>query len=181
MLATASPTQKFQEMILYVAKESEGDPRFGATKLNKILFYADFSAYRKWGRSISGQEYQKLEWGPAPRHLVPAVEALEAAGECVQAQRDVYGHQLKKLIALREPDLSLFSAGEIDLLRDVLDNLRDLNATEVSGLSHEFLGWQAAGHGETIPYETCLLGRPRELTAEEEEFARAVAAEYYEA
>lgn len=172
MLATASPSQKFQEMILYVAKESEGDPRFGATKLNKILFYADFSAYRKWGCSISGQEYQKLEWGPAPRHLVPAVEALEAAGECVQ---------LKKLIALREPDLSLFSAGEIDLLRDVLDNLRDLNATEVSGLSHEFLGWQAAGHGETIPYETCLLGRPRELTAEEEEFARAVAAEYYEA
>ena len=35
-------TDKFRELILYIAQESEGDPNFGATKLNKILFFCDF-------------------------------------------------------------------------------------------------------------------------------------------
>lgn len=175
---TASHDAKFREMILYVAKEAQDDPKCGATKLNKILFYADFAAYRKWGRSISGQEYQKLEWGPAPRRLKPEVETLEREKACAWADRDYYGRTLKKLITLREPDLSRFSAEEIDLIRDVVDRLRELNATEVSDLSHEFLGWQAAEYGETIPYETSLVERSRPLTDDEEAYARNVAREY---
>lgn len=175
---SVSQDTKFREMVLYVAKEAQDDPKCGATKLNKILFYADFAAYRKWGASISGQEYQKLEWGPAPRRLKPEVEAMERSKDCVWAERDYYGRALRKLIALREPDLSLFSAEEVDLIRDVVDRLRELNATEVSDLSHEFLGWQAAEFGETIPYETSLIERPRPLTDDEEDYARDVAREY---
>jgi len=36
--------RKFQELLLYVAARCEGAPTFGATKLNKILFFADFLA-----------------------------------------------------------------------------------------------------------------------------------------
>jgi hypothetical protein len=97
--------QKFAEMILYVARETEGDRRCGATKLNKILFYADFGAHRKLGRAISGQEYQKLPHGPAPRALVPVVGDLEGEGACVWAERNYLGYTSKKLLALREPDL----------------------------------------------------------------------------
>ena len=68
--------EKIKEAILYVSKLSKGDPRFGAIKLNKILYYADFRAYRELGNSISNATYQHLNEGPAPRELLPAIEEL---------------------------------------------------------------------------------------------------------
>jgi len=63
--------EKLAELILYVCHKSEADERFGATKLNKILFYSDFAAYRQLGQPITGADYQNLEEGPAPRKLPP--------------------------------------------------------------------------------------------------------------
>lgn len=68
--------KKLAEAILYISKKSEGDESFGATKLNKLLFYSDFMAFGKLGEPITGQDYQKLEHGPAPRHLLPIQNAL---------------------------------------------------------------------------------------------------------
>ena len=59
---------KFREPLLYVAHKSERDPSFGATKLNKLLFIADFLSYAKAGKSITGQPYVKLKNGPAPKN-----------------------------------------------------------------------------------------------------------------
>lgn len=168
----ARPTEKFHEMILHVAGEAQNDPSCGATKLNKILFYADFWAYRALGRSISGQEYQKLPNGPAPRKILPATRELEERGDCAWAEREYHGYRLKKLIALRPADLSVFTAREIDIINRVVEELRELNATEVSDLSHRFLGWKAAGDRETIPYETVFIDAPRTLTDGEESWAR---------
>lgn len=43
------PDRRLAELILYIAEKCERDPNFGATKLNKILTFADFSAYlRDW-------------------------------------------------------------------------------------------------------------------------------------
>lgn len=175
-----APKRKFRELILYVAKESQGDPRCGSTKLNKILFYADFLAFRKLGRSISEQHYVKRELGPVPKQILPALRELEKAGQSAWAERDYYGHPLRKLIALREPDLSLFSAAEVDLVRNVIAELWELNGSEVSDLSHRFVGWQAAELGEEIPYGTVLVDGPRPLTDEENEWAQEVIREYRE-
>lgn len=166
---------KFRELILYVARETEGDERCGATKLNKILFYADFRAYQMLGQSISGQTYQKLEYGPAPKGIVPAVEAMVEGKECVWADRNHFGLHQKKLVALREAELDGFSASEIDLVRDVIDELRPLSARQISDLSHEFVGWQAADHGDDILYETVFVSEMRELTGKEQEWAAEAA------
>lgn len=167
----ATGIRKFCELILYVAREAEGDPRCGATKLNKLLFYADFRAYRRLGRSISDQRYRKGEFGPVPSRVVPAVKRMVERGECAWATRDYFGRELRKLIPLREPDLSVFSPEEIDLVRQVIDELWELNATEVSDLSHRFAGWQATGMGEEIPYATVFVGDPRPLSEEETAWA----------
>src|SRR6266540_3889807 len=53
--------EKLKELILYVADRSRDDLNFGAVKLNKILYYADFYAYRRLGHPITGAEYQKLQ------------------------------------------------------------------------------------------------------------------------
>jgi hypothetical protein len=170
--------RKFREMILYVARQSESDPKCGRTKLNKILFYADFRAYDVLGHAISGESYQKLENGPAPRALLRVVEEMEREGACTWAERSYYGKPLKKLLALREPDLSVFEPAEVDLMRSVIDELRPLNATEVSDLSHNFVGWQAAGMNEDIPYSTVFVDDPRPLSSEEQDWALTAIQEY---
>ena len=61
--------RKLAELILFISERSEGDPRFGAAKLVKLLFYSDFQAFRMWKHSITGQEYSMTENGPTPRRL----------------------------------------------------------------------------------------------------------------
>jgi len=157
---------KLAELILYIAQRCEGDERFGAIKLNKILFYADFVHYLQYGRSITGQEYQKLENGPAPRHLKPVHRMLEKEKAIKVVERSYFGRRQKKTIALREANLSHFSGSEIAVVDRIIRSLWDMNATETSDVSHKFVGWQYAELNETIPYPAALLDR-RPLTQEE--------------
>lgn len=50
---------KLRELILYVCKKLEDDPNFDEEKLKAVLFFTDFTAYRRFGKSITGQEYIK--------------------------------------------------------------------------------------------------------------------------
>mgnify|MGYP002508221313 CR=1 FL=1 len=56
---------KLFDMVSYIVmKHGEVFP----TKLNKLMFYADFNHYRKTGQSISGLQYRALNFGPVPDH-----------------------------------------------------------------------------------------------------------------
>src|SRR3954463_2620346 len=161
--------EKLKELILYIAQESEGDSTFGATKLNKVLFFCDFLSYRAYGEPITGQRYFKLPFGPAPRALVPVVNELVEEEACIKVRRSRFGLPQETIFAKREANLEVFRPRDIALAAHVLRQLRDNDAQEVSDLSHEFIGWQLAGDREDIPYETIFLGDPRRLTLTEEE------------
>lgn len=149
---------KLRELIIHVATMCAMDEPFGATKLNKILFNADFEAYRKWGKSISGQEYFALEWGPAPRAMKRVVSEMEKKRELVIQHRDYYGEQQDRPIPLRTADISLFTVEEMNLIFMTVNKHWGKSATKMSDESHEFLGWAVANLEETIPYEVALVG-----------------------
>jgi hypothetical protein len=148
---------KFKELILYIARKCEGDTAFGATKLNKVLFFSDFAAYRQLGMPITGARYQALRNGPAPRQLIPVRQEMERDGEIVELRRTYFGRLQKRLVAKREPNLRPFTGSEIAIVDAVIEDFEALNATELSGLSHDFVGWKYAALEEDIPYETALL------------------------
>jgi hypothetical protein len=148
---------KFRELIVYVASRMGEDTNFGATMLNKVLFYADFWHYAEWGTPITGAEYQRLRNGPAPRRLLPVQNALIEAGEARLVRKTVGRFQQKRLVPLRDADLSRFSAGEITFVDDVMKLLRDYTAGYVSTASHDFDVWRMAMDGETLPYEGALI------------------------
>lgn len=75
----AQSDERLAELIVYISQKCANHRKFGATKLNKILFYADFGSFKKYGCSITGTEYMKLPNGPVPRQLVPQRKALLAA------------------------------------------------------------------------------------------------------
>ena len=152
-------SDKFQELILYIAKECETDTYFGATKLNKILFYSDFLSFRETGQSISGAEYMRLDNGPVPRNLVPVRDQLISQDDLVIVYRDCLGRTQKRPVTRREPDISLFSALEIKTVDRVISKLWNKSATETSELSHKFIGWKVVENRETIPYKTAYINK----------------------
>ena len=148
---------KFRELLLYVAARMQDDPSFGATKLNKVLFYADFYHYAEYGQPITGAVYQKLAHGPAPKRLLPVQRELVADESAAVQRLRVGNFTQKRLVPLRDADLTGFSGTEIAMVEWVIEKLQHHSAITVSGASHRMLGWQIAAEGEVIPYASIFL------------------------
>lgn len=147
---------RLRELILYIAMRCESHQNFGATKLNKILFFADYISYLSYGETITDAPYQSLPNGPAPLYLVPVREQMKEAGDIAIRKELFYGNEQHRILALRKPKVDMFKARDIALLQDIIDQLEQRSATDVSDMSHG-LAWKVAHEKEIIPYEAVLL------------------------
>lgn len=166
--------EKLKNLILYVAEQSKDDPYFGATKLNKILYYVDFRAYRELGCPITGAEYQKLPDGPAPRELLKVRRQLLNEGRIALQNRQVFNYVQQRIVPL-DPAVdtgSSFLPNELAIIDDVLLMLRGKSGTEASEMSHDEAGWKLVGYYQTIPYETAWFP-PQGTELDEESLAIA--------
>lgn len=170
--------RKFVEMVLYVAGKLRDDRRGGATKLNKVLYFADFAHVRKTGVPISGADYQKLAHGPAPRRLKPVRDRLVREGDAVVEPVEVLGYRRDVLVPRRPVDLSVFTAAELATIDEVLADLDGMTARQVSDLSHEEPGWRMAAEGETIPYLRAFVAKQQISTPTSRRLGEAAARRY---
>ncbi|MHB2021660.1 MAG: Panacea domain-containing protein [Candidatus Xenobia bacterium] len=172
---------KFKALVLYVAHRCQFMENFGATKLNKILFYSDFLAYRRTGKPITGQEYQKQPNGPTARRMLPLLAELVESKQAVMQRKEIFDYQEDRLIPLAQPELTrLFTAEEIALVDQVIEWLGTKTAKWISHRSHAGLGWRVVDFGETIPYQTALIER-RPLSKEDRDHALKLADELQKA
>jgi antitoxin SocA-like protein len=158
--------EKLKELILFLARESEGDANFGAVKLNKELFYSDFLAYLHHGKSITGHDYIALERGPAPKYKMQIILGMVRRGELAIRKHEAFGGVQDRAFALREPNLDKFSKDEIQLVHHVVRHCHAKSGKDLSAMSHAFLGWRLAKEKEIIPYSVALIGT-REPTLDE--------------
>ena len=165
--------RKFTELVLYIAHKSENDPYFGAVKLNKILYYADFNAYRRLGHSITGAEYRKLNEGPAPREMLSMRKIMLDSQSITIESRQFFNNVQQRIVANREPNIGVFSAEETEIVDETIYALWNMSARQVSDLSHTEIGWKVARQGETIPYHTAWLSSDP-IPQEAEEYWREV-------
>lgn len=148
---------KFKELVVYIAERTADDSSFGDTKLNKALAFSDFLAFAYFGEPITGASYQKLQFGPAARKLLPLRRELIRENAVKVETRGGYVKS-RITVAKRAPDTSLFSQDELDLVDEVLDALSSHSAESVSELSHRFFaGWNIVDPYEDIPYETVFI------------------------
>ncbi|WP_322759562.1 Panacea domain-containing protein [Frankia sp. Cr2] len=148
---------KFTELLLLVAEELADDPYGGATKANKVLYFAEFAHVRETGRPITGVRYRKLERGPAPRRLKAIRDHLIDTGDAVLIMERVLGHEQHRLRPTRPARRELFSATELKAVQDAINLLRGHTNTDASERSHREPGWQLVNEGEDIPYVAALL------------------------
>jgi uncharacterized phage-associated protein len=162
--------KKFSELLLYIAERGLDDPGFGATKLNKILYFSDFLAYKRRGKPITGATYQKLRHGPAPRELLPVVQKMQKRDDAFLRTVERFGLAQKRLMPLREPNLAAFDAAEVAIVDEVVDALSAYNAIQTSLISHALSeGWRLAHEGEPIPYQAAFLKKTKLTDQEVEE------------
>src|SRR5262249_7882245 len=127
---------KLRELVVLIATLSEGDKPFGKVKLNKLLFFADFTAYRYFGKSITGHEYQKLPQGPTPRNLLKVIPSLGGQGrgdrDIIVRRQDYFGKDVHRPLALRSPQTSAFTFDELSLVTNLVKKWHGKTAKEIS-------------------------------------------------
>jgi hypothetical protein len=174
MKVQAADDRKLRELILHVCLRSEDDPWLGRTKLFKLLFFIDVEALKQLGRTVTGQEYEKQQYGPIPRHGWDAFAALQDAGDIATFSRRIAGYSQDRAFALRSPDLSLFDSAELLLIESIIDQYKRFTGKQISMASHEFLGWDTLNYRESVPLGATLFS-DRNLTSDERAYATRLA------
>jgi hypothetical protein len=154
-----------KELVLYVGAKCWRDEHYGVLKLNKILFYSDFHAFKVRGKPITGAEYKKYTHGPAPavmkrvrKELETSEDAFEYKNPLPALNGDGEQYVEKRLLARRAANLDTFlTAEEIAIVDLWIEKLRPLTGTQVSRMSHDHPGWRYARMEDPIPYFTALL------------------------
>ena len=144
-------------MILYVARRCEPARFFGAVKLNKIIWKADFDSFSDRHVPVTGREYLKQQFGPALREMKPIQRDMDRDGE-ISFSRKVYADGVieQRTIALIEPDLTSFSAEDMSYVDASIDHYWDMTGAESSDQSHG-IAWETRAIGATMPYESARL------------------------
>lgn len=145
-------------MLYFSHRGAEEALVIGSTKLNKLMFYADFRAYAELGEPITGARYQKLDQGPAPRALLPMRQQLLVDG-VVEYRAKGEDDLNDVLVPLGDPPgMDNFTGLEMKIVDDVFDENRELNARAISDDSHKrSVGWQAVDLHQDIPYESVYM------------------------
>ena len=150
---------KFKELILYIADKCSDDPDYGATKLNKILFYSEFFSFGKYGESITKMPYFRLENGPAPKYLKPIRDQMVEDKEIAVQPKPRFSYTQHRVVPLREANLQKLNARDIAIVDEVISALSGVNASGISKYSHLEIGVRIADEKEEIPYHAVFLSR----------------------
>lgn len=141
--------QRVSAMVRYLIDGNEICP----TKLNKLMFYADFHHYRKTGRSISGLQYRAIQYGPVPERYRTIYENVDGVEGLVRIVRNMECTALYCKKEAVNDESSPLTASEIQTLDSVLELYGHFTTSEIVELSHKETAWNnhMAGH-DLIPY-----------------------------
>lgn len=140
---------KYENAILLLASRV---PNLGRVKLNKLLYFADFDHFEKYGAPITGDTYVNNDLGPVPMHVQDILDAMEREKKVIQSEEQVIDYVRYSLRPLVEPQLGVFAASEMDMLCNVASKWGPHSAKELVIASHGEAPWIATRKGETIPY-----------------------------
>lgn len=165
--------ETLMEMMMFFASKPGGVLK---TKLNKLLWYADFVHYKHYTLSISGATYNHLQYGPVPQNYESFLSALYSIDALTIEERDLGTNKEGEpmvgiwLSANREPKLSDISLSGVSVLEAVQLYFHNIGSKRISDLSHKEEGYIATKHKEAISYayadvlKVDPVAKPRRVT-----------------
>lgn len=163
--------EKYQSLVLYLVREFEDDPYFGAVKLNKLLYFCDATAFSRWQESITGASYINLREGPVVDNWKRERRIMVEDGTVDLKSSSFFDYLQHRLVPTagtpsKESLEEHFSPRELDVVNEVCYAMRGMSARDVTDLSHQHPGWLMTDHLERIPYELALVKRPEQVASE---------------
>jgi putative zinc finger/helix-turn-helix YgiT family protein len=123
------------------------------TKLNKLLFYADFFHFKYYSVSITGARYARLPFGPVPDNYNSFYATLIDEKKALKVEeRPVHDYMGEFFIAQIKPDLTVFDTTELKILAAVKEEYEALSAKDISEKSHREKGYLETANSHLIPY-----------------------------
>ncbi len=133
--------EKFTEMVVYFSEQVQPFK----TKMNKLLFYADFLMFKQSCFSISGMRYKAIDMGPVPHNFQSIFEFLANTNEIdiiyTPFPQGYTGEQFKAR-KNRPFKAGLFSETELAVLDRVSTVFKPTSTNGIIELSHLERAWK---------------------------------------
>jgi putative zinc finger/helix-turn-helix YgiT family protein len=140
---------KLFQMIIFFAKDG-----VLKSKLCKLIFYADFKCFKDYAISISGAKYAHAHHGPVPDNYEHYFATLIHDEKVIRVEEIDYGEYVGEIFYSEvEPDLSVFSDNELEVLLFVKKFFQSFNATRIREFSHNERGYNETKVGDIISFE----------------------------
>ena len=133
--------EKITEMVVYFSDKLSPFK----TKMNKLLFYADFLMFKQNCFSISGMRYKAIEMGPVPINFQSIYEYLANKDEIdifiTEFPQGYIGEQFKAKNN-RPFKAELFSENELNVLEKVANVFKPTSTNQMIEISHLEEAWK---------------------------------------
>lgn len=126
---------RLKNLLLYILERCD---HVWTTKMNKLLFYIDFTAYRSRGMAISGLPNRAMEYGPVPERWDRVYSQFDEITQVPTSVKDSVGTILH---ASEKADMSEFTDEEITVIDAACRALGKMSASRLSTLSHNESAW----------------------------------------
>lgn len=140
---------KLTEMVVFFAERLSPYK----TKMNKLLFYADFLMFRQSCFSISGVRYRAIDMGPVPNNYQSIFEYMANNQEIdihTTEFPDGYTGEQFKARQDRRFNPALFTETELKTLHKVAEAFKDKSTRETIDLSHQESAWKQNEAGKNV-------------------------------
>lgn len=146
--------EKCLNIILFFCKES-----IFKTKLNKLMFYADFKHFKNFNKSITGLQYKHLPYGPVPEAYELLTGALikrreiivqEISCGCKPDGIEIMGDEYTSATG---PNLSVFDDQELETLLSVKKFFAGFGSKKISEFSHKERAYTDTLDFDAISYQ----------------------------
>ena len=140
---------KLKNILLYFIEKGNG---VFFTKMNKLLFYTDFLAYRMMGKGMTGLAYKAIAHGPVPLRWDRIYSFYDDIDQEIVQFKD--GRVGTMLVSKLSPDIADFSDDELNILEYVYQRFKNETPTQISGTSHHEEAWlQNLNSNQLISFE----------------------------
>lgn len=142
--------EKTNQMIIYLLRSLKGVYK---TAINKYLWYMDFLYFKESAVSISGANYRRLPFGPAPNHYDFILDLM--LPKAIDKEEVIFSNNIvgEKYTAKMEADLSSFTKDELKAMDYVINFFKRFSAKRLSEYSHREKAYLKTKDGERISYE----------------------------
>lgn len=131
--------RKVNNLVLYFADKVKPFK----TKMNKLLFYADFFHFKKTGFSITGLRYQSIQKGPVPKNYDWVFDnSMEK--KFIKIKLHDYGNYMgEQFLPTGEKifEEELFTSSELKAVEAVVASFKKATVNEIVNTSHEEKAW----------------------------------------